>query len=189
MLDDMFDFVSRGRSICVDRTQIDMCSGEELVIWILQSRSQKRSVDRNETGESKENLDRIVVSLRHAAEDLAGSYKDRLEFVKLSLFREAGGGDLDEISNVVLGRGAVAFVCLLRHCNMAVDELCFDRIPKSVGYHVRSEGGSRNDDSLFELGRETNAESVRGSIPRSIDQSINSHLNRGDCRQPVKSLL
>jgi len=189
MLDDMFDFVSRGRSICVDRTRIDMCLGEELVIWILQPGSQKRSVDCNETGESKGNLDRIVVGLRHAAEDLVRSHKDRLEFVKLSLFREAGGGDLDEISNVVLGREAAAFVCLLRYCNTAADQLCFDRIPKSVGYHVRSERGSRNNDSLFELGRETNIESVRGSVPRSIDRSINSHLNRGDCRQPVKSLL
>jgi len=189
MLDDTFDFISRGRSIYIDRTRIDMCHGEELLIWILQLRSQKRSVDHNETGGSKGNLAHIVVSLRHAAEDLVGSYKDSLEFVKLSLFREVGGRDLDEISNIVLGRGAAALVCLLRHCNTAADKLYFERIPKSVGYHVRSEGGSRNDDALFELGRETNTESVSGSIPRSIDRSINSHLNKGDCRHLVESLL
>jgi len=189
MLNDMFDFISRSKSIGIDRTRIGMCPGGELVIWILQPGSQKRSVDCNETGGSKGNLDHIVVGLRHAAEDLVGSYKDRLEFVKLSLFRKAGGGDLDEISNVVLGRGMAAFVCLLRHCNTAAYELCFHRIPKSIGYYVRSERGSKNDDSLFKLGRETNAESVRGSVPRRIDPHINSYLNRGDCRHSVESLL
>jgi len=138
MLDDTFNFISRGGSISVDRTRIGMYPRVELVIWILYLGTQKRSVDRNETGRSKGNLARIVVSLRHAAEDLVESHKDRLEFVKLSLFREGGEGDFHEISNVVLGRGAAAFVCLLRHCNMAADELCFVRIPKSVAYHVRS---------------------------------------------------
>jgi len=169
MLDDTFEFVSRGFSISRDRTRKCMCPGWELIIWILQPGSQKRSVDSDETGGGKGNLDRIVVGLGHAAEDLVGSHKDRLEFVIVSLFREAGGGDLDEISNIVLGRGAAAFVCLLRHCHTAADELCFDRIPKSIGYHVRFERGSRNDDSLFELGRETIAESMRGSVPRSIN--------------------
>jgi len=146
-------------------------------------------VDHNETEGSKGNLDHMVVGLRHAVEDLLGSYKNRLEFVKLSLFRAAAGGDLDEISNVVLGGEVAPFVCLLCHCNTAANELCFDRIPKSIGYHVRFEGRSRNDDSLFKLGRETNAESVRGSVPRRINACINSHLNRGVCRQLVKFLL
>jgi len=114
---------------------------------------------------------------------------DRLEFVKLSFFREAGGGDFDEISNVVLGRGTVAFVTLLRHCNTALDELHFDRIPERIGYHIWSEEGSRDNNCLSELGRESNTKCMRRGIPRSINRSINSHLHRRDCRQLVKSLL
>jgi len=189
MLDDTFDFVSRGRSISVDRTQIGMCPGKELAIWILQPRSQKRSVDHNKTGGSKGNLNRIVVGLGEAAEDLVWSHKDRLKFIELSLFREAGGEDLNQVSNLVLRRGTVAFVGLLCHCNMAANKLCFDRIPESVGDHVRSERGSRDNNFFFELGCKTNAESVRGGVPRSINSRINSNLYRRDCGQPVQSLL
>ena len=144
---------------------------------------------RNEIGGSKENLDRIVVGLKHAAEDLAESHKDRLQLVQLSFFREAGEGDLGKIPFIVLGRGTAAFVCLLRHCNMTAEELGLDRILKSIGYHIRSESSGRNDNSLFELEREMNTESVRGSTPRSIDPHINSNLNRRNCSQPVESLL
>jgi len=146
-------------------------------------------MDSDEARGSEGDLDHVVVGFKHAAKDLVRSHKDRLEFVKLSLFREAGGGDLDEVSNIVLQRGAAVFVRLLGHGDSTLNKLSLDRIPESIGYHVRFEGGSRNDDSLFELGRETNAESVRGSTPRGIDPGINSHLNRRDCRQPVESLL
>jgi len=155
---------------------------------ILQPGSQKRSVDSYSTRGSNEDLNSIVVYLRDAAEEFVGSHRDRLKFVELSVLGEAGGGDLDKICNIVLGRRTAAFVCLLRHCNTTAGELGLDRIPKSVGYHVRSERGSRDNDSLFELGRETNAESVRGGVPRSIDCSINSNLHRGDSSQPVQSL-
>ena len=146
-------------------------------------------MDCDEAGGSKGDLDCIVVSLRHAAEDLVRSHKDRLEFVKLSLSGEAGGRDLDEVSNVVLWRGTAAFVGLLSHRDSALNKLGLDKIPKSVGYYIRSESGGKDNDSSFKLRSKTHAESVRGGVPRSIDQCINSHLNRRDCRQPVKSLL
>jgi len=169
MLDNMFDFVSRSKSIRIDRTRISMCPGGELVIWILQPESQKRSVDRDEAGGSKRDLDCIVIGLRHAVEDLVGSYKDRLEFVKLSLFREAGGEDLDEVSNVVLWRRTVVFIGLLSYGDSTLNKLGLDRISKSIGYHIRSESRGRDDDSFFELRSKTHAESMRGGIPRSID--------------------
>ena len=165
-----------------------MRPGRKLIIWLLQLGRQKTSVDRNETGGSKGNLDHIVVGLGHVVEDLVGSHKDRLRFVKLSLFREAGGGDLDEISNIVLWRETTTFVCLLHHCNTALDELRYERITKSIGYHVRSARGSRDDDSLFEIERDSNAKSVRGGVPRSINTTINCHLHRGKSSQPVQSL-
>ena len=102
MLNDIFDFISRSRSINVNKTRIGMCPRRELIVWILQPGSQKRSMDSNKTRESKRDFDHIVVGLGHTAEDLVRSHKDWLKFVKLSLFREAGGGDLDEVSNIVL---------------------------------------------------------------------------------------
>jgi len=102
MLDDMFDFVSRRGSISIDRSQIGMCPVRELVTWVLQSGSQKRSVDHNKAGGSKENLDRIVVGLGEAAEDLVGSHKDRLQFRELSIFWEVGGEHLNQVSNLLL---------------------------------------------------------------------------------------
>jgi len=98
----------------------------KLVIWIFQPGSQKRSVDSHGAGGSKGDFDGIVVRLRDAAEEFVGSHKDRLEFVELRVFGEAGGGDLNQVSNLVLRRGTAAFVGLLRHCNTAVDELRLD---------------------------------------------------------------
>jgi len=66
ILNNMFDLVSRSRSISIDRTRISMCPGEELVIWILQPGSQKRSMDCDEAGVSKVNLDHIVVSCKES---------------------------------------------------------------------------------------------------------------------------
>jgi len=142
-------------------------------------------MDSHSTRGSKGDFDGIVVGLGDAPEEFVGSQEDRLEFIELRVFGEAGGGDLDEVSNVVLWRGTAAFVSLLRHCNMTADKLGLDRIPKSVGYHVRTKGDSRDDDSLFELGSKTNAESVRRGVPRSINTSINCHLHRGESGQPV----
>jgi len=160
----------------------------KLIIWIFQPGSQKRSVDSYSAGGSKGDFDGIVVRLGDAAEEFVGSHKDRLKFVELRVFGEARGGDINQVSNLVLRRGTAAFVGLLRHCNMAADELRLDRIPKSVGYHVRTAGGNRDDNSFFELGSKTNAESVRGGVPRSINTSINSYLHRGESGQPVQSL-
>jgi len=185
MLDDTFDLVSRSRSISVDRTWIGMCLGGELVIWVLQPGSQKRSVDRDKTGGGKGNLDCIVISLGEAAEDLVWSHKDRFKFRELTVFWKAGGEDLNQVSNLVRRRGTAAFVGLLRHCNTTANEFSFDRIPESIGDHIRSEGGGRNNNSFFELRSETNAGSMRGGIPRSIDSYINSNLYRRNCRQPV----
>jgi len=145
-------------------------------------------MDSHGTRGSKGNFDGVVVHLRDAAEEFIGSHEDRLEFVELRVFGEAGGRDLDQVSNFVLRRGTAAFVGLLCHCNTAADELRFDRILKSVGYHVRMKGGSRDDNSFFELRSETNAESVRGGVPRCINASINCHLHRGESGQPVQSL-
>jgi len=145
-------------------------------------------MDSHTSRRSKGNFDGIVVRLGDAAEEFIGSHEDRFEFVKLHVFGKAAGRDLDQVSNLVLIRGTAAFVGLLRHCNTAADELCLDRIPKSVGYHVRMEGGSRDDDLFFELRRETNAESVKEGIPRCINTSINCHLHRGESGQPVQSL-
>jgi len=145
-------------------------------------------VDSHGAGGSKGDFDGIVVRLRDTEKEFVGSQEDRLEFIELSVFGEAGGGDLDKVSNVVLRRGMAVFVCLLRHCNTALDELCFDTIPKSVGYHVRTERGTRNDNSCFEFRSKTNAESVRRGVPKSVNTRIDSHLHRGESGQLVQSL-
>ena len=136
-------------------------------------------MDSHSTRESKGDFDSIVVRLGDTAEEFVGSQEDRLEFIELGVFGEAGGGDLDKVPNIVLWRGTAAFVSLLRHCNTTADPLGLDRIPKSVGYYVRTKGDSRDNDSLFKLGSKTNAESVRRGVPRSINTSINSYLHRG----------
>jgi len=82
----------------------------------------------------------------------------------------------------------VVFVSLLCYCNMVVDELCFDRIPKSVRCYVRTEGGTGDDNSFFELRSKINTESMRRGIPRSINTSINCYLHREESGQPVQSL-
>ena len=181
MLNDTFEFISGSTSISSNRTPKCMCPGGKLVIWIFQPGSQKRSVDCDETGESKGNLDRIVVGLGQAVEDLVWSPKDRLQFRELSVLWEAGGENLNQVSNLVLRGGTMAFVGLLRHCNVAVNELSLDRIPEGIGDHVRSQGSSRDDNSFFKLGSETDAESVRGGVPRSVNPHINSNLHRRDC--------
>jgi len=176
MLKKTFNFVSQSCSISNDRTRKSMHPGGELIIWILQPGSQKRSVDSHSTGGSKGDIDGVVVHLGDAAKEFLGSQEDRLKFVELRVFGKARGRDLDEVSNVVLWRETAAFVSLLCHCNMTADKPGLDRIPKRVEYYVRTEGGSRNDNSFFELGSKTNAESVRGGVPRSINTSINCHL-------------
>jgi len=183
-----FNFVSRSESISSDRTRQSMCPGGELIIWILQPGSRKGSVDSHSTRGSEGNFDGVVVYLRDAAEEFIESHEDRLEFVKLRVFREAAGRDLDQVSNLVLRRGMAAFVGLLRHCNTTAYEHGLDRIPKGIRYHVRTDGGTRDDNSFFELGSKTNAESVRGGIPRSINISIKCHLHGGESGQPVQSL-
>jgi len=188
MLNQVLHFISWSCSISGDRTRKGIHSEGKLIIWILQPGSQKRSVDSDKTGGSKGNLDSIVVGIGHAAKDLVRSHKDCLEFRELSVFGEVGGRYLDKISNFVLRRGMTAFVGLLHYSNTTADELGLDRILKSVGYYVRTEGDSRNDDSFFELGSKTNAESMRGGVPRSINTSIDSYLNRGESSQPVQSL-
>jgi len=180
MLDDTFNFISRSGSISIDRTQIGICPGGELVIWILQPGSQKRSVDRNKTRGSKGDLKRIVVSLRHAEEHLVGSHKDRLEFVKLSLFGEAGGRDHNELFNIVLQRETAVFIGLLSHGDSTLNKLSLDSIPKSIKNSVRSKREGRKNNSSFELRSKTHAESVSEGVPGSIDRGINSHV-RNSC--------
>ena len=113
-------------------------------------------MDSHSTRGSKGDFDGVVVCLWDTTEEFVGSQEDWLEFIALSVFGKAGGGDLDEDANIVLWRGTTAFVSLLRHFNTAADELRFDRIPKSVGYHVRTKRGSRDENSFFELGSKTN---------------------------------
>jgi len=140
------------------------------------------------TGGSKGDFDGVVVHLGDAAEEFVGSYEDRLEFVELRVFGEAGGGDLNQVSNFVLRRGTAAFVGLLRNCNMVGDELGLDRIPKSLRYHVRTKGDSGDDNYFFQLRSKTNTESMRGGVPRRINTSIDNYLHRGESGQPVQSL-
>jgi len=146
-------------------------------------------MDRDETREGNGNLDHTVVGLGGAAEDLVWSHEDRLKFRELSVLWEVGGGDLNLVSNLVQRRGMASLVGLLCHFNTAVNELSLDRIPKSIGYHVRSERGSRDNNSFFKLGSKTDTESVRGDSARSIDPRINSNLYKRNCSQPVQSLL
>jgi len=136
-------------------------------------------MDSHSTRGSKGDFNGEVVHLKNTAEEFVGSQEDRLEFIELGVFGEAGGGDLDKVPNIVLWRGTAAFVSLLRHCNTTADELGLARIPKSVGYHIRTKGGSGDDNYFFEFRSKTNAERIRGGIPRSINTSINSYLHRG----------
>ena len=145
-------------------------------------------MDSHSTRGSKGDFDSIVVHLRDAAEEFVGSQEDRLEFIELSVFGEAGAGDLDEVSNVVLWRGTLAFGSLLCHCNMTADKLGLDRIPKSIGYHVRTKGNSGDNNSFFDSKSKMNAECMRGDVPRSINTGINYYLHRGESGQPVQSL-
>jgi len=59
-------------------------------------------MDSHSTRGSKGDFDGIVVRLGDTAEEFVGSHEDRLEFVELHVFGEAGGGDLNQVSNLVL---------------------------------------------------------------------------------------
>jgi len=106
---------------------------------------------KDKTRGSKGNLDYIVIGLREVTKDLVGSYKNWLEFIKLSLFKETGERNPNHSTHLVLRRETVVFVALFGNGCLTINKLSHDSIPKSIKYSIRFERESRDNNSFFEL--------------------------------------